>query len=205
MHVIYGIYISNKVYVGSAIDYFIRINKHQNTLTFNCHPNQHLQNAWNKCNHCTFAILEEIEDKNDLLVREAFWIEKFKSYDRKFGYNKRRIPNSNLGLKLPQTKEHIEKRINSIIGRKNTPEAIERMRNAQLGKKHSKESSLKKSLATKGRLKSEEHKNKIGKGNRKSDKWPHANGAWCKCRECLDKKNSIDRFRRKQKAINSGL
>lgn len=79
-------------------------------LRHNCHFSTHLQAAWNKYGeeNFEFSILEEIKNfeqmtidemNETLLKREEFWIKKYKSDDRNFGYNSRVVPSTNLGLK----------------------------------------------------------------------------------------------------------
>ncbi len=100
---IYGVkcLVNNKIYVGSAVDLSSRLRTHKSRLNLNKHPNQHLQSACNKYGlvNFIFIILENC-DKDKLLEREQFWIDWCESYKKEKGYNKRKTPNSNLGLKL---------------------------------------------------------------------------------------------------------
>lgn len=39
---------NSKIYIGSSVDLFYRIKRHQNDLKRNSHCNDHLQKSWNK-------------------------------------------------------------------------------------------------------------------------------------------------------------
>lgn len=90
---ILGIYvirnkIDNKIYVGSSIDVNGRLSQHKKYLIRNKHPNSHLQNAWNKHGGDNFIFkLRELSLKKCLIKKEQFWIDKYRSYNRKYGYN----------------------------------------------------------------------------------------------------------------------
>ena len=146
-----GIYIirnktNNKIYVGSAIDLHKRIYNHCYLLRKNEHRNPHLQAAWNKYGeeNFEFAVVEECE-KDDLLFEEQFWLDRFDSYDNKYGYNICPIAGSTIGKKLSEeTKEKIRTK---AIGRKVSDEARKKMsearcgnNNGMYGKHHSEES-----------------------------------------------------------------
>ena len=100
---------SGKVYVGSSSRcVFKRMQGHRKCLRGNYHPNRYLQFAWNKYGSKAFGyqVLEECEP--DLCVpREQHWINQYKSYIDKFGYNLSPTAGSLLGLKktLEQRKE----------------------------------------------------------------------------------------------------
>ena len=40
--------INGKFYIGSAVNFKRRFARHKRLLNINCHPNEYLQNAWNK-------------------------------------------------------------------------------------------------------------------------------------------------------------
>jgi group I intron endonuclease len=102
--------INGKGYVGSSGDLSHRNTMHFHDLFFNKHENPYLQNAWNKYgeDNFVFKILEIIKNptKKKLEKREQYWMDKLQSYDDKFGYNIRKIAESNFGIKFgpePQT------------------------------------------------------------------------------------------------------
>lgn len=99
--IISGIYsinnkINNKIYIGSSKNIINRWQKeHLPSLKKNKHYSKHLQRAWNKYgeNNFEFKIIEEC--KKELLVeKEGYWIENYKSWDRKYGYNLNRFINN---------------------------------------------------------------------------------------------------------------
>ena len=45
---------SGKIYIGSTISFKRRFSEHKKSLSANCHPNSHLQAAWNKYGESSF-------------------------------------------------------------------------------------------------------------------------------------------------------
>ena len=132
---IIGIYkitnkINNKCYIGSAISIKNRLVQHKSLLNKNKHFNAHLQSAWNKYgfNNFTFEILE-VTNKEELQEKEEYYIQFFKSNDRKIGYNIRINCNTNLNLKA--SKQTIEKLRNSHLGHKRSKEAQDKISKSQ--------------------------------------------------------------------------
>jgi group I intron endonuclease len=82
--------VTNKIYIGSTIDYRNRWNEHRNMLRKNNHHSQKLQRAWNKYgeNKFIFSMIEEILDETLLLKKEQYWIDKQDAYYN--GYNGRK-------------------------------------------------------------------------------------------------------------------
>ena len=89
--------VNNKVYVGKSLNLKNRKYSHFNSLKKNKHPNEHLQNAFNKYGkeNFVFEILELVFDISILSKREQYWIEELKSYVRNIGYNIRRESDEN--------------------------------------------------------------------------------------------------------------
>jgi group I intron endonuclease len=196
---IYGILnlINGKIYIGSAVEVLNRLRTHKARLNLNKHPSKHLQGAWNEYSGLAFefVILEYVNDKADLIEREEIWIELMDATNPKCGYNKRKIPTSNLGLKLGPASDARKKRMSELFtGRKYSAEAIENMAAAQRGKKYSAETRAKVSAAGR-RPSSDEKKLKISLAHKAKSSWPHERGYLCNCRECLDRKNLIRRLR----------
>lgn len=195
-HVIYGILnlVNGKIYVGSAVDADHRWRTHKSKLNLGSHPSKHLQGAWNEYGSFAFdfVILEHVLWKSDLLEREEFWIELTNCCDPLCGYNKRKIPNSNLGLKLGPASEERKRKLSEIhTGRIITESQREKIRQTLLGTKHSVETRAKVSAAGMRRKFSVARNAKIGAANSKPNKWPHPKKYKCNCRECLDKKRLI--------------
>lgn len=103
-----GIYkIANKItgdfYIGSAINLKNRFYRHNTTLNLNKHQNRHLQNAYNKYGKHAFefVIIELVPNKNSLIKREQFYIDKLNPI-----YNICKIANSSLGIKRTEDTKH---------------------------------------------------------------------------------------------------
>ena len=80
--------VDGKNYIGSSLNLENREYKHFWMLGRNGHDNQHLQNSYNKfgMKFFKFSIIEEC-DKVFLIERENHYINQYKSFDQKFGYN----------------------------------------------------------------------------------------------------------------------
>lgn len=93
---IYGIknIINSKIYVGKAKDIYKRIQTHIYLLrNKNKDENRHLINAWFKYGEDAFEyfIIEEFTfNEETLKTKELYWIDKYNSTDRNFGYNLRK-------------------------------------------------------------------------------------------------------------------
>jgi group I intron endonuclease len=183
MQEVSGIYmiknsINNKVYIGQTRYSIIkRINNHIKYLRKNCHKNKHLQNSWNKYGESAFIteILKHSCDIINLDNFEIYWINFYKSYDQKFGYNKtygghngllteevlKKLSEINTGKKLSQETKN---KIGSFFkGRKHSEETIEKMKNVQSGKKLTEAHKKKLSEVNTGKKHSEESKIKMSK------------------------------------------
>ena len=121
---VYKIWFKNKperVYIGSTS--FIRSNSnktgfyqrrynHLNSLKRGKHSNKFLQRTYNKYGEDAFQFeIIEICEEN-IIEREQYWIDFYKSFDRKYGYNLLKIAYSLKGFK--KSKEHILKHSNSL-------------------------------------------------------------------------------------------
>lgn len=164
MNKICGIYkilniINNKIYIGSSKELYTRIKRHKYQLKNNIHGNFHLQNAWNKYGEKSFIfeIIKKCELDN-LINLEEYYINKYKSNNRKFGYNiesficGRKEMSSNTKSKISKTK--LKANLSSPMkGKTHSLEAREKIRLANLGRKFTKE-----------------HKQKIVNGRKNSKK-----------------------------------
>lgn len=87
--------INGKKYIGSTAKSFItRFTQHISKLRLNKHHCGHLQFAWNKYGEDSFifSVEEVLEDMDNLLNKEAEYIEKYDSYH--MGYNANPNPNT---------------------------------------------------------------------------------------------------------------
>ena len=80
--------ITNKKYIGQSIDIENRWKKHITELNNQYHHNDYLQKAWNKYgkNNFGFYVLEYC-NKEELNQKEDYYIQKYNTMDRKYGYN----------------------------------------------------------------------------------------------------------------------
>lgn len=76
--------LDHKKYIGQSID----INDHKRHLRTNRHDNDYLQNEWNKYGESNFSFytIEECESSK-LDEKEIYYINKFNTLNRKYGYN----------------------------------------------------------------------------------------------------------------------
>ncbi len=156
--------IDNKVYIGQSTNIKNRYCSHKSDLKNNKHPNNHLQNAYNKYgkNNFKFEIIYICNEK-DLDKKEIYWINFYNSTNRKYGYNldsggtihkhhseetKQKISKLNTGKKL--TEEHKEKLSKAHKGKKISEETKKKLAETSRGNKN-----------TLGRHHTEEAKQKI--------------------------------------------
>lgn len=67
---------NNKCYIGSSVNIRKRCREHIIRLKNKSHPNQYLQNSFNKHGEVNFIfeLVEDVLDINDLLIREGYFI-----------------------------------------------------------------------------------------------------------------------------------
>ncbi len=128
---------NGKVYVGSAQDIAYRWRKHKERLVTGRHINPHLQASWNEYGGDSFVIstLEVVDNIDNLLTREQYWIDTLYACDRSKGYNIA----LHAGAPMRGRKASEETRQKSALvwkGRKHTPETIEKMRQVHKGKQY---------------------------------------------------------------------
>jgi group I intron endonuclease len=80
---------TNKVYVGSSCNIHIRWKQHQQDLAAKKHINRYLQYSYDNYGDFTYEILEVLTDttRQELLIREQYYIDLYRSMHRKHGYN----------------------------------------------------------------------------------------------------------------------
>ena len=99
---------SGKIYVGSAGCFSHRWNRHRTELRLGTHKNPYLQAAWTKHGEDAFDF-SILDFTKDLTIQEQFWMDHFKSANRRFGYNLCAVARSSRGRKW--TKEERAKRL----------------------------------------------------------------------------------------------
>lgn len=79
---------TGKVYIGSAVNLGRRWQQHRSSLRRGEHGNPYLQQAWMKYgeDQFEFSVLECVE-RDNLLLKEQFWIDQTGCTDRKVGFN----------------------------------------------------------------------------------------------------------------------
>lgn len=126
---------NNKVYIGSAIDIERRFAEHFYKLRCGKHQSSHLQAAWEKYGPSCFdyLIIEEVAS-DQLLVREQYYLDLFKSYEREFGYNTCNVAGNTLGYR--HSLETIEAMSEIAKQRTHTEETKQKISEAHSGEKN---------------------------------------------------------------------
>jgi group I intron endonuclease len=147
--------INHKVYIGSARNIKARWSLHVWKLSRQLHENEHLQRAWVKYGKKNFIFwkLEDIQEINQLVGREQFYLDLFQNYS--FGiYNICLTAYSSLGTQ--HTLEALQKLIKAQTGKIHSVETRQRMSLSHLGKrsglKHSEETKRKMSASRRKRV-----------------------------------------------------
>lgn len=88
--------INGKKYIGSTSNFSRRVNEHRSMLRNNKHPSNYLQNSWNKYGeeNFKFIILRKVSFEENLINIEQLYLDKYKVYLKKYGYNTNIIANS---------------------------------------------------------------------------------------------------------------
>jgi len=140
--------INGKVYIGSSQDVRQRLRMHKSQLKRGIHGSSHLQASFNKYGEENFYFsIVEIVEKQNLIEKEKYYIEKHKALERKFGYNKASIIENTSGYKWSE--ESRKKLSNSKTGKKQHPNTLKALIKANtghhynLGRIHNKESKIK--------------------------------------------------------------
>lgn len=178
-----------KIYVGQSINPKGRRSQHFSQLRGNYHPNNHLQNSFNKYGESAFEfmILENCDDEK-LNDNEKWWIGYFDSMNDSKGYNLQSGGDSNYEVsdetkqKIKQNTPHRSGKNHPMYGKKHSEKSIQKMREAHkknpswLGRHHTEESKLKISESRKGMKFTEEHKRNISLNH--ADQSGENNGCW---------------------------
>lgn len=153
--------VNGKIYIGSSSNLTQRKKDHFRKLRHNRHSNAHLQNAFNKYgeDNFVFEVIEYVEDKNKLISREQYYIDKHNVVQE--GYNLRPKAENNLGMSVS---EETKKKLSEVSkGRRHTEEARRKMseyrrsnplvgeKNGMYGKHHTEEARRKMSISQKGK------------------------------------------------------
>ena len=134
--------LNGKIYIGGSCNFDKRHKEHRNTLIKKKHHSIYLQRAWNKYggDAFSFEIIERCDPK-DLLIREQFYLDKFKSYNREFGYNMaREAQNINYGRACDE--KHLKRLSDSHLGNKTSEETKQKIKEAKINENFKKTYSL---------------------------------------------------------------
>jgi hypothetical protein len=122
--------VNNKVYIGSAVNISYRFKTHKRLLKNKKHFNNHLQSSYNKYGKKNFKFeIIELTNVDILLERETFWISFMNANHTNYGYNKRLVVSSNLGIKASE--ETKKKLSESHMGHKRSEEANKKIIESQ--------------------------------------------------------------------------
>lgn len=123
---------TEKRYVGYASNIRQRLKGHISDLSLNKHPNDYLQKAWNKYGAEAFSSsVLEVCPKENLCLKEDYWVKVLKVCDKYFGYNIKNTDPKGLAGCAEETKVKL-----SIINKGQKPSAlcIERRKQVQMSK-----------------------------------------------------------------------
>jgi group I intron endonuclease len=136
---------TGKRYVGSAgVNLYARVHGHRKALRRSDHKNSHLQNSWNRYGESSFCffVLRRCPPEDCIRLEQEF-IDKYRSADRRYGYNRAPAAGSVRGLKHGRKTRERLSRITKDYW-KNLPSAErERISKERTGRKLSEETKAK--------------------------------------------------------------
>lgn len=98
---------NNKVYIGSSANLLKRFQTHIRHLVSGKHRNPHLQSAFTLYGIDYFEIeILEFCSVEQLIIKEQYWMDFYKSYEREFGFNNTIASDSPLGYKHTDDAKH---------------------------------------------------------------------------------------------------
>lgn len=194
-----GIYLifclaNQRVYIGQSKNLKSRLGQHQAELRGGYHHNDYLQNAYNKygVDMFVFRPCEYPEDTTveNLILREAYWIEQFDAMNPRRGFNMKEA--GSIGRHTDETKAKISKihkgktvsdetkakMSKAAKGKPKSDETKAKLSEARKGKTNTEESNAKRSASLKHRVFTDEHKANISealflKNKLKKENPPH--------------------------------
>lgn len=139
--------LNGKVYIGQSIDIKRRFKDHKKEIkNNNVYPLYHSIRKYGIENF-EFNVIEHVSNNDELNIKEQFWVDYYKSFNRSYGYNIRIDCTNNYGvLHSEKTKQDISKKLRGI---KRSDKTKEKMSLAKKGKIFTKESRAKMSNAQK--------------------------------------------------------
>lgn len=192
-HGIYCLYnlFNNKFYIGSSVNLSKRVWEHFYALKKGNHYNAHLQRSYNKYSNYFIAfVLEDVQEVDELLTREQYWIDSLKACNSDVGYNilpktnsfigyqpteeqRRKQSDAKKGQNHPNFGKHLSEKTRNRIGNGNrgkvrSEETKEKLRQINIGKTLSKETKSKISQSLKNRELSQQQIDQVTKLNAKT-------------------------------------
>ena len=180
--------VNGKFYIGSSYNLVRRNGDHFYKLNKGSHANKHLQAAYDKyCSSSFEFIILEFCEATVLIEREQHWINITDCINPKIGYNKRKIADSNFGIKasdetraklsasqkgIPKSEDHKEKlrkpkkNTENMKGRKLTDDHKAALLASHVGRKVSDEMKAHLSRLNTGKPMSAEAKIKLSEHNK---------------------------------------
>lgn len=161
--------VNGKIYVGISTNLKHRIKKHFHTLRRGNHHNSHLQKSADFYGLDCFTVeIVEFVEESDLLIKENYYQQLYKSTDSNFGYN---VFLTDINGKIRHSEESKQKISAGNKGKPKSEETKVKLSMANLGSPgipHTEKHKIYISKCLKGKPKSEEHKKnlslaKIGK------------------------------------------
>ena len=168
---------NNRLYIGSSINIYRRVQVHFWALENNRHTNKYLQADFDKYKIESFVVklVEHVEDTSLLTEREQYWMNTEDTIQ--CGYNIYPIARNTLGQKFNEKIRKKMKEIHKDISdetKAKLSKANSGVDNPMYGKHHSLETRTKISNAKKGKRKgiphTEEHKRKLSESSNKKRK-----------------------------------
>lgn len=157
---------NQKRYIGQSIDIYRRWIQHKSELNRDCHDNDYLQKSWNKYGEDAFEfhILEECNE-DELNKQELFYIQKFNTSNRNYGYNLEYVCDGVYVLSEESRQKMSQAQLNRWTEdlRTEWSQKYTGENNPFYGKHHSEETGQKIAEANKRRVWSDESKKKISR------------------------------------------
>lgn len=159
--------ITEKLYIGSAVNIQLRWIRHRSDLRYNRHQNPYLQASWNLHGEVAFEFsIIELCSKENIVEREQFWMLWTRCTNPATGYNINPTARSPKGVKRSaETRKRMSDAKLNL-----TPEKralmIARQSEARKGKQLSAEHKANIGKSGLGRIVSEETRAKISDGNK---------------------------------------
>ena len=202
--------ITNKIYIGKAFNIRKRINNHK--CIGRCKNSKyHLAHAIVKYGWDNFSVeileimdnFDKLRDNDNLLKREAYYIEIFDSTHQDKGYNILKFSTDRTGMTTVHTPEAKEKMRQKALQRAYTEEEKNRLRTLNIGRKLSEQHKEKIRAGNKGKVVSDETKQKLQKpknyirSEEHTEKWKKARSGYKHSEETKEKMR-LGHLKRKQ-------